>query len=118
MSSRTSSSTKHSTSPDDAARVFIAVGMTSDVALSVSISVSGLPVRASRLSEAIRAATEAQGGRNIAISVSDDETELHLSFVLHAVDDDEAYRRGYAVLDALDADEFAFSVGVFRALAT
>jgi len=34
--------------------------------------------------------------------------------VVAAVDDDEARRRGHAVLDAVEADEFVWQVGVMQ----
>jgi hypothetical protein len=61
-----------------------------------------------------RKPAEVQGGKNVSVVASEDEPELDVSFVVAAVDDDEARRRGHALLDAVEADEFVWEVGVMQ----
>ncbi len=80
----------------------------------VSVRLSDLLVPGSSQAAAVQEAAEVQGGKNVSVVASEDEPELDVSFVVAAVDDDEARRRGHAVLDAVEADEFVWQVGVMQ----
>jgi len=80
----------------------------------VTVEATDLSTSARDLVGRVQALVEAVGGSSVDVVASEDDTRIAVNFGVVAADDDEARDRGHAVLDGLDVDSGAWSVGVFR----
>lgn len=81
--------------------------------LHVSVWIGDLAKIPDRVASAA-AVAEDKGGRDVVVAESEDGTELTIGFVLQHVSEEEAREVGHAVLDAVDADDFVWTVTVLE----
>jgi hypothetical protein len=81
--------------------------------LHVSVWIGDLAKIPAQVASAASAAEE-RGGRDFVVTESEDGSELTIGFVLQDVSEDVAREIGHAVLDAIDADDYVWTLSVLE----